>query len=65
MSAATFSFRPRCKWFHLLNLGISEDLSKVMVKVGKDFFVELSQDETLHYISKKETVLNRRSELLT
>lgn len=36
-----------------------------MVKIGKEYFVELNQDEALQYISKKEVVLNRRNEMLT
>ena len=47
------------------SLLLSEELSKVMVKIGRDYFVELSQDEALQYIGKKEKVLNRRTEQLT
>jgi prefoldin subunit 5 len=36
-----------------------------MVKIGRDYFVELSQDEALQYIGKKEKVLTQRSERLT
>jgi prefoldin subunit 5 len=36
-----------------------------MVKIGRDYFVELSQDEALQYIGKKEKVLSQRSERLT
>ena len=37
----------------------------MVVKIGKEYFVELSQDEAISYIGKKEVVLNRRNELLT
>lgn len=36
-----------------------------MVKIGREYFVELSQDEALQYIGKKEKVLGQRSERLT
>ena len=36
-----------------------------MVALNKEYFVELSWDEALAYISKKEIVLNRKSEALT
>jgi prefoldin subunit 5 len=35
-----------------------EDTSKIMVALSKDFFVELSQEEALAYIDKKEKYLN-------
>ncbi|TNV75615.1 hypothetical protein FGO68_gene13414 [Halteria grandinella] len=43
----------------------SKDLSKVMVKIGADVFVELSPDQAITYIGKKEKFLSHRSELLT
>ena len=36
-----------------------------MVALSKDFFVELSWDEALAYIEKKEKLLNKRAETLT
>ena len=36
-----------------------------MVKISKEYFVELSQDEALQYIGKKEKSLNRKIELLS
>lgn len=42
-----------------------EDTSKVVVALSKDFFVELSQEEALIYIAKKEKYLNSKSEALT
>jgi prefoldin subunit 5 len=41
-----------------------EDVQKVIVKIGKEYFVELSQEEALQYIGKKEVVLNKRGDLL-
>lgn len=37
----------------------------VMVALSKDFFVELSWDEALAYIAKKEKLLNGKAEALT
>ena len=37
----------------------------VMVALSKDYFVELSWDEALAYITKKESYLNKKSDLLT
>ena len=36
-----------------------------MVALSKDYFVELSWDEALAYIAKKESYLNKKSDLLT
>lgn len=36
-----------------------------MVALTKDFFVELSQEEALNYIDKKEKYLNEKSAALT
>lgn len=36
-----------------------------MVKIGKEVFVELSQDEAMLYIGKKEKVLTNRIDSLT
>ncbi len=44
---------------------VSEDLSKVMVKIGREYFVELTQEEALRYIEKKEKVMNKRTEMLS
>ena len=46
---------------------VEEDLKtqKVMVALSKDFFVELSWDEALSYIAKKEEALNKRADHLT
>ncbi len=44
---------------------VSEDLSKVMVKIGREYFVELTQEETLRYIEKKEKVMSKRTEMLS
>ena len=38
---------------------------RVMVALSKDFFVELSWDEALPYIEKKEKLLNAKAETLT
>ena len=35
-----------------------EDTSKIMVALSKDFFVELTQEEALVYVEKKEKYLN-------
>ena len=40
-------------------------MSKVMVKIAGDFYVELKQEEALQYIGKKEKVLNRKIEALS
>ena len=37
----------------------------VMVALSKDYFVELSWDEALAYIAKKENLLNKKSDGLT
>ena len=37
----------------------------VMVALSKDYFVELSWDEALAYIAKKENILNKKSDGLT
>ena len=42
-----------------------EDTSKVMVALSKDFFVELSHDEALQYISKKDSYLTSKTTALT
>ena len=44
---------------------VSEDISKVMVKIGREYFVELTQEEALNYIGKKEKVMSKRTELLS
>ena len=36
-----------------------------MVALSKDYFVELSWDEALAYIAKKENLLNKKSDGLT
>ena len=36
-----------------------------MVKIGKEYFAELTQEEALNYIGKKEKNMNRRTELLS
>jgi len=61
MSAATFSCKLKRKPDVITR---REDLSKVIVKIGKEYFVELSQEEALQYIGKKEVVINRRAEVL-
>ncbi len=33
-----------------------------MVKISKDYFVELSQDEALQFVSKKEKIINSQVE---
>lgn len=79
MLDATSLYRLKCKfimtiimniWYLLycLNNGIywiSEDLQKIMVKISKEFFVELNQDETLAYIVKKEKSLNNKIDALS
>ena len=42
-----------------------EDTSKIMVALSKDFFVELTQEEALVYIDKKEKYLNEKTNALT
>ena len=42
-----------------------EDTSKIMVALSKDFFVELTQEEALVYIDKKEKYLNEKTKKLT
>ena len=42
-----------------------EDTSKIMVALSKDFYVELSQEEALVYIDKKEKYLNGKTTALT
>ena len=42
-----------------------EDTSKIMVALSKDFFVELTQEEALLYIEKKEKYLNEQTKALT
>ena len=46
---------------------VEEDLKtqKVMVALSKDFFVELTWDEALNFIAKKEEALNKRTEHLS
>ena len=34
------------------------DLNRIVVKVSRDFFVELNQDEALNFIEKKDRVMN-------
>ena len=34
------------------------DLNRFVVKVSRDFYVELNQDEALNFIEKKERVMN-------
>ena len=46
-------------------LPYSDDLSKVIVKVGRDLMVELTQQEALQFLIKKEIVLNKRIDSLT
>ena len=50
---------------HAIYVIVSEDLSKVMVKIGREYFVELTQEETLRYIEKKEKVMSKRTEMLS
>ena len=42
-----------------------EDTSKIMVALSKDFFVELTQEEALVYVEKKEKYLNDQAKDLT
>ena len=42
-----------------------QDTSKLMVAISKDFFVELTQDEALAYVAKKERYLNDKANALT
>ena len=42
-----------------------EDTSKIMVALSKDFFVELTQEEALVYVEKKEKYLNDQAKALT
>uniref|UniRef100_A0A7S3CJF0 Uncharacterized protein n=1 Tax=Strombidium rassoulzadegani TaxID=1082188 RepID=A0A7S3CJF0_9SPIT len=42
-----------------------KDLSRIMVALTKDFFVEMSQEEALGFIEKKEKVMNEKIKLLT
>lgn len=46
---------------------VEEDIKNktVMVALSKDFFVELSWDEALVYIAKKEKLLNGKADNLT
>ena len=41
------------------------DLSKVMVALSRDTYVELSPEEALGFIDKKEKYLNDKTEVLT
>ncbi len=50
---------------HTTYVIVSEDLSKVMVKIAREYFVELTQEETLRYIEKKEKVMSKRTEMLS
>ena len=43
----------------------STQLDRIMVKVSKEYFVELSQDETLVYVDRKEKLLKTQIERLT
>ena len=36
-----------------------------MVKVSKEYFVELNQEETLRFVDSKETLLNSQIQTLT
>ena len=36
-----------------------------MVKISKDYFVELNQEEALAYIAKKENSLNKKIDALS
>eukprot|EP00353_Schmidingerella_taraikaensis_P010344 CAMPEP_0185585988 /NCGR_PEP_ID=MMETSP0434-20130131/41963_1 /TAXON_ID=626734 ORGANISM="Favella taraikaensis, Strain Fe Narragansett Bay" /NCGR_SAMPLE_ID=MMETSP0434 /ASSEMBLY_ACC=CAM_ASM_000379 /LENGTH=53 /DNA_ID=CAMNT_0028206747 /DNA_START=194 /DNA_END=355 /DNA_ORIENTATION=- len=36
----------------------ADDLERIVVKVSRDFFVELNQEEALNFIEKKERVMN-------
>ena len=37
----------------------SSDLNRIVIKVSKHYFVELNQEETLSFIKKKETMMNK------
>ena len=41
------------------------DLNRFVVKVSRDFYVELNQEEALHFIAKKEKVMNAQIEKLS
>ena len=40
------------------------DLNRLVVKVSRDFFVELNEEEALNFIGKKERVMNAQIEKL-
>ena len=41
------------------------DLNRIVVKLSKEFFVELNQEEALNFIGKKERVMNGQIEKLS
>ena len=41
------------------------DLNRIVVKVSREFFVELNQEEALNFIGKKERVMNEQIEMLS
>ena len=41
------------------------DMNRIMVKVSREFFVELNQEEALNFIAKKERVMNTQIEKLS
>ena len=63
--AVTSSSKPKCTLPIIATILYREDMSKVMVKIARDFYVELKQEEALQYIGKKEKVLNRKIEALS
>ena len=42
----------------------ADDLNRIVMKVSRDFFVELNQEEALNFIGKKERVMNTQIEKL-
>ena len=40
------------------------DLNRIVVKISRDFFVELNQEEALNFVGKKERVMNAQIEKL-
>lgn len=42
----------------------TKDLDKIMVKVSREYFVELSQEEALQYVSKREKMMNSQVDQL-
>ena len=40
------------------------DLDKIMVKVSREYFVELNQDEAFRFVDKKEKLMNQQIDFL-